>query len=84
MMGVLFFPVATEKALGKVDYGNIITYVVDTRATKAQIRKEFEETFGVKVAKVNTGISIKNSKKAYITLRKEYRAEELAKKLKLV
>ncbi len=80
----LVYPISTEKALNMVDRNNTITYVVDFRSKKEDIKKEFEETFGVKVEKINTSMSIKNSKKAYIRLKKEFRASDVARKLKLV
>lgn len=83
-MNVLMYPIATEKALGGVDKDNLIVYVVDMRANKTEIRKEFEATFGVKVEKVNTSRTIKNMKKAYIRLDKGFKASDIARKLKLV
>ena len=42
-MTVLRYPLATEKSVGFIDRDNVITYVVDYRASKTQIAKEFEE-----------------------------------------
>lgn len=78
------YPVATEKALGMVDRDNVIIYVVDFRAKKIDIVKEFEGVFKVKVDKVNTAITSKNTKRAYIKLKKEFKASDIARKLKLV
>ncbi len=80
----LQYPIATEKALNMTERENIIIYVVSYDSTKAAIKKEFEDTFKVKVAKVNTVIEPNNIKRAYIRLKKEYQASEIAKKLKLV
>ncbi len=83
-MEALMYPIATEKALNIVDKNNVIIYVVDLRANKKQIKEEFEKTFGVRVASVNTVRTIKNLKKAYIKLDKGVKASEIARKLKLV
>ncbi|MCL4552272.1 MAG: 50S ribosomal protein L23 [Candidatus Marsarchaeota archaeon] len=83
-MNALLYPIATEKALGKVDKENTIIYVVDMRSDKTAIRKEFEKTFGVKVSSVNTVRTIRNIKKAYIKLDKGVKASEIARKMKLV
>lgn len=83
-MTVLLYPLATEKALNMVDKSNIISYVVDFRSNKTVIKKEFEQTFGVKVSRVNTQMTIKNTKKALIKLRPEYKASDIARKLKLL
>lgn len=78
------YPLATEKALNMIDKNNVITYVVDFRSAKPEIKKEFEQTFGVKVQDVNTSMTIKNIKKAFITLKPEFKAADVARKLKLL
>ncbi len=83
-MGVLLYPLATEKALNMIDRNNVICYVVDFRSAKPAIKKEFEETFGVKVDTVNTSMTIRNIKKAYITLKPQFKAADVARKLKLL
>ena len=86
---ILKSPVVTEKsvllkeATSDEDEGQVLTFRVNRRAGKIDIRKAVEEIFGVKVAKVRTlqyeGKMKKrgryegrraNWKKAYITLKK--------------
>jgi large subunit ribosomal protein L23 len=87
---VLKSPVITEKSVllkeetsDNEDAGQILTFRVNTKAGKDEIRNAVEEIFGVKVAKVRTiqyqGKMKKRGrqegrraswKKAYITLRK--------------
>ena len=57
---------------------------MDYRITKKQIAEEFEKIFNVKVAKVRTTNMPANYKKAFIKLAKEYKASDVAIKLKLV
>jgi ribosomal protein L23 len=83
-MSVLFYPIATEKAINMIERNNVITYVVDSRANKAAIKKEFEDVFKVKVEKVNTEIEIGNRKRAFIRISKSFKASDIALKLKLV
>ncbi|MEM3215866.1 MAG: 50S ribosomal protein L23 [Candidatus Micrarchaeaceae archaeon] len=83
-MSILMYPLATEKAINMVDRNNTITYIIVLNATKQQVKKEFEERFAVKVKKVNISISDNNTKKAYVTLDKAYKASDLALKLKLL
>jgi large subunit ribosomal protein L23 len=61
-----------------IDLNNEITFVVRRSANKAQIKKAFEELYEEKVAKVNTHITTKGVKVAYIKLVEEEMAEELA------
>ncbi len=82
-MSVLLYPLATEKAISLIN-DNVIIYVVDYRATKDAIKKEFEDQFNVKAAKVRISKSPSNIKKAYIKLAAQYKASDIAAKLKLV
>jgi len=84
MPGILKYPLSTEKAINQISRSNTIAYIVDFRATKAQIRKEFEAIFGVKVEAVKTVNTPTNRKKVFIKLAKGYKAEDIAKRLKLV
>ncbi len=83
-MSILKHPLSTEKAVGLVEKRNIITYIVDFRASKKDIANEFERMFDVKVAHVSTINLPTNNKKAFIKLAKEYKASDVAEKLKLV
>ncbi len=70
----------TEKSTAELEK-NILTAIVDIRAKKPEIKKEIERRFNVKVERVNTLITPKGEKKAYIKLAPEYSAEELLSKL---
>jgi large subunit ribosomal protein L23 len=83
-MNALMYPIATEKAINMIERNNVITYMVDMRSKKAEIKKEFEDVFKVKVAEVNTEIEPRNRKRAYIKLNAQYKASDIALKLKLV
>ena len=54
---------------------------MDIRARKEQIKKEIEKLFDVEVERVNTLITPKGEKKAYIKLKPDYSAEEILSKL---
>ncbi|BCU70639.1 50S ribosomal protein L23 [Stygiolobus caldivivus] len=72
---------ATEKAIKLLEAQNTLTVLVDRNATKAEIKKELENLFNVKVEKVNTLITPLGEKKAYVKLKKEFNASEIAHKL---
>jgi len=83
-MPALMYPIATEKAINMIEKNNIITYVVDMRSTKKEIKEEFEKEFNVKVERVSIIREPINRKKAYIKLNPEYKASDIALKLKLI
>jgi len=78
---VIIRPVITEKAVDKVEKENVLTFIVDLRASKHEIKRAIEQIFQVKVAKINTLITPRGEKKAYVKLRKEYNASEIASRL---
>lgn len=76
-------PVSTEKAVMKIEVENMITLEVDKRMSKEKIKKEIEEIFSVKVGRIRTLVR-KNKKIAYVKLKKEFPAIDLATKLGLM
>ena len=80
----LRYPHLTEKSMMLVERVNTIVFIVDLRSNKTQIKKEFEEIFEVKVQKVNTDITPNGKKKAYIKLKPEFNAGDVAVKLGVV
>lgn len=84
IMEYLLYPIATEKAVNMIERDNMITYVVDMRATKPKIKEEFEEEFKVKVRKIGILRSTRNLKKAFITIDRAWKASDIALKLKLI
>ncbi|WP_297512824.1 50S ribosomal protein L23 [Thermococcus sp.] len=80
---VIIRPLVTEKAVSLIERENKLTFIVDRRATKTDIKRAVEEMFNVKVEKVNTLITMKGEKKAYVKLKPEYDASEVAARLGL-
>jgi len=80
----LNYPKLTEKAVGLIEKNNTITFIVDRKDTKAQVKKAIEETYKVKVVKVTTLVNRKGLKVAYIKLVKENSASDLATKLNII
>lgn len=81
---VIIRPLHTEKALLLIEKNNTLTFIVARDSTKHDIRHAVEKLFNVKVEKVNTLITPKGEKKAYVKLSKEYKASDVASKLGLL
>ena len=76
-------PVVTEKAVMLIESQNVLTFETEKNKTKNEIKKEIEELFEVKIEKIR--ISVKENKKyAYVKLKKEFPAIDLATKLGLM
>jgi len=80
----LKYPYLTEKSMALVERANTIVFVVDLKSDKKKIKDEFEKIFAVKVAKVNTEITADGQKKAFIKLKPEFKAGDVAVKLGVV
>ncbi|MDP2628538.1 MAG: 50S ribosomal protein L23 [Nanoarchaeota archaeon] len=76
-------PIITEKAVMMIERENVLTFVLDKNMDKDEIKKEVEEIFNVKVEKIRTLIR-GNKKQAYVKLKKEFPAIDLATKLELI
>ncbi len=76
-------PIVTEKAVMMIERENILTFAVEKEKTKPEIKKEIEELFDVKVEKIRALIR-GNKKYAYVKLKKEFPAIDIATKLGLM
>ena len=73
-------PIATEKAVMKIEAENVMTFEFDKRKSKDEIKKEIEEVLEVKVDKLRT--QIRNNKKiVYAKLNTKNLAIDVATKL---
>ena len=76
-------PITTEKAVMMIERENILTFRLEKEKSKSDIKKEIEEIFGVKVDSIRTLVK-GNKKIAYVKLKKEFPAIDLATKLGLM
>jgi len=81
---VIKHPSGTEKAIRLMDSENKLVFIVERRATKADIKKALEEGYEAKVEKVTTMITNQGKKKAYVKFADDYPAIDLATKLGLM
>ena len=83
-MEIIKYPLATEKSIRLMESENKLIFVVDKKAKSAEIKIAIEELFKVKVAKVNTVITPKGEKRAYIKFSDETPAIDIATQLGLM
>ena len=76
-------PLVTEKAVMMIEMNNVLSFKVEKDMTKTELKKQVEEIFGVKVDKVKTQIR-NNQKHAYVKLKKEFPAIDVATKLGII
>jgi len=73
----LLYPVLTERSFDLMETQNKLVFAVDKKATKADIKKEVEEKYKVKVKKVNVINEFCREKKAFVTLKPEFEAGKI-------
>ncbi|MHA1748588.1 MAG: 50S ribosomal protein L23 [Promethearchaeota archaeon] len=78
---ILIKPVITESTFDLIEIENKLVFIVDKRANKRQIKEAIEKLYDVKCTKVNTLITPKGEKKAFIKLSLENSASEVANKI---
>ena len=71
-------PVTSDKSTRKLEDSNTMTFWVDIKATKTEIAAAFNRLYHVKPVKVNTVITSKFVKKAYIRLPEDAEAMSIA------
>ncbi len=81
---VILAVVRTQKAVSLIEKENRLTFIVRIEATKEDVKRAVEKLYGVEVEKVNTLITPRGEKKAYVKLKPEYKASELAVKLGVI
>ncbi len=78
---IISYPLMTESASVMVERDNKLLFVVNLKAGKADIKRAVEVMYEVKVDNVNVLITPQGIKKAFVKLKPEYRASDVAIKL---
>jgi large subunit ribosomal protein L23 len=78
---IITYPLMTESASVMVEKDNKLIFIVNLKAGKADVKRAVEIMYEVKVDKVNLLITPQGVKKAFVKLKPEYRASDVAIKL---
>jgi large subunit ribosomal protein L23 len=78
---VIFYPLMTESASLMVEKDNKLIFVVNVKAGKSDVKKAVEELYEVKVDRITVLITPQGEKKAFVKLKSEYKASDVAIKL---
>ncbi len=81
MENAILYPLQSEKSIRMMESQNTLLFAVKKKATKEQIKRSIEGLFKVKVTNVNTFISPKGEKRAYVQLGRESPAIDIATQL---
>jgi large subunit ribosomal protein L23 len=73
---IILHAYVTEKSMDEMERLNKLEFVVDHRASRAEIKRAVEETYHCRVEKVNTKI-VRVGKIATVRFTKEFSAEDI-------
>jgi large subunit ribosomal protein L23 len=78
---VVRYPLLSEDAVTLLEAENKVTFIVDTRSDKHDIKRAIEQLYEVKVEQVRTLITPEGDKKAFVKLSPDFKAADLAVRL---
>lgn len=78
---VIMYPVMTEVASRILETENKLVFIVNLKASKADVKRAVEKLYEVKVNRVAVLVTPKGEKKAFVTLHPDYKATDVAIKL---
>jgi large subunit ribosomal protein L23 len=78
---VVRYPLLSEDAVTLLEAENKITFIVDARCDKHDVKRAIEELYEVKVDQVRTLITPEGEKKAFVKLTPDFKAADLAVRL---
>jgi len=78
---VILYPIMTEVTSRLIESENKLVFITNIKAKKKDVKRAVEELYEVKVRDVNVAITRKGEKKAFVRLKPEYSATDVAIKL---
>ena len=78
---VVHHPLSTESAIKTIEDNNTLVFVVKKKTNKSQIKQAVQSLYRIKIKKVNTLITPKGQKKAYVKLTSDQDALDVANKI---
>jgi large subunit ribosomal protein L23 len=78
---VIYYPLMTESASLMVERDNKLMFVVNVKASKSDVKRAVERLYEVKVERVTMLITPQGEKKAFVRLKPEFLASDVAIKL---
>ena len=78
---IIKYPLMTERSVNMIEFENKLVFIVDRRYNKNQIAKAIKDLYEVEVESVNTSITRNGDKKAFVKLKEQYDASDIAIRL---
>ena len=78
---VLMYPQLAEKSMNMVEVENKLVFIVNTKATKKDIREAIKKKFDVRVIGIQTMVTKRGQKKAFVKLHPDDSAADIASRM---
>lgn len=78
---VIQYPLTSESSMSKIEDQNTLVFIVNIKSNKRQIKAAVRELYNIEVEKVNTLITPRGLKKAYVKLTADYDALDVANRV---
>ena len=80
-LDVVLHPLGSEAAVQNIENCNTLVFICIKTASKPLIKQAVEQLYKIKVKKINTLITTKGTKKAYVKLTDDQQALDVASKI---
>jgi len=81
---IIKYPLTTESAMKKIEDNNTLVFIVNIRANKLLIQQAVKKMYDVEAEKVNTLIRPDGEKKAYVRLKADHDALDVANRIGII
>jgi len=81
---IIKYPLTTESAMKKIEDTNTLVFIVNIRANKPAIKQAVKKMYDVDAEKVNTLIRPDGEKKAYVRLKADHDALDVANRIGII
>ena len=77
-------PLTTESSMKLIEDSNTLVFIVDIKANKRQVKQAVKDLYNIECEKINTLITPRGQKKAYVRLSKDYDALDVANRVGVI
>ena len=81
---VIKYPLTTESSMKLIEDSNTLVFIVDIKSNKRQVKQAVKDLYQIESDKVNTLITPRGLKKAYVRLSKDYDALDVANRVGVI
>jgi large subunit ribosomal protein L23 len=78
---IIKYPLMTERSVNMIENENKLVFIVSLHSNKKEIAKAVRVLYEVEVDKINTAITRRGLKKAFVKIKPEFDASDIAIRL---